>query len=190
MPINFYKAGDKEIREIRKGEGGHDKRYGKKEREIEREGGRERERIVHRAARSSWYLIALPYREILPDAGPDYAASGRCRVRRCANRPVNIVISWETWSLAGAIVSTTSLDIYIYIRRPLSRTTSHGHHSRQIETGLCIRLTRCVATSSRSLDSPLCRVYVPSLLYRFRPSRVATWGVRSMPDYRERVVIF
>lgn len=61
-PINFYKAGDKEIREIRKDEGGH---------VTLRE-----ERIVHRVARSSWYLIALPYREILPDAGSDYAASG------------------------------------------------------------------------------------------------------------------
>ena len=126
MPINFYKAGDKEIREIRKGEGGHDKRCSKKEKERERE--RERE---DRASSST--LLVIPYRASvswdITGCGPRLRCL-RCRVRRCANRPVNIVISWETWSLAGAIVSTTSLDIYIYIYiyivRPLQ--TSFADH--------------------------------------------------------------
>ena len=174
MPINFYKAGDKEIREIRKGEGGHDKRCSKKEKE--REGERERGSCIEQHAPRdtlSRFRIVRYYRMRAPTTLPPVP---RSTMRQPTCEYCDFLRNLK--SRGCYRFDDQPRYIYIYISsdlcRPLSRTTSHGHHSRQIETGLCIRLTRCVATSSRSLDSPSCRVYVPSLLHLFRPSRVTT----------------
>lgn len=153
VPINFYKASDKEIREIRS----------KVEGEASVNEERERERkLVHRARPDilSRFRIVRYYRMRAPEL-----RCLRCCIRRCA-------ISLRPSEYCDFLRKLKSRGLYHsndrprHIVRPAPRclheacfvTTSHGYHSHQIETGLCIRLTLCPATLSCTLDGPSRRI--------------------------------
>lgn len=124
----------------------------------------EKEREKARAWSTLRYLIAFPYREILPDAGPrntlpsmlhstmrhlppteycDFLRKLKSRgLHRSNDRPRHIVHT-------SMFARGRRLDEACFV------TTSQGYHSHQIETGLCIRLTLFVLHAGRSLASHL-----------------------------------